>query len=224
MKKLLPLLLLLLILAGCADPALLFSGGTTAPAEPTQAPATTAPPTAPPDDTPLNDKPTGASAAEAGFFRSVNLGMSRGEVLAAETLELLEQTNGYYSPLTVAGVASDLLYNFSTDDRLISITVISSEQHTTSSAYIADFNAYVKALTDKYGEPTEHAEVWLDESRSDYADKGHALVTGEMDAYAAWIHEDYTIVASADGANYEATIGFVIESTAQTPDPYPDGF
>ena len=87
----------------------------------------------------------------AGFFRDVSFGMSRDEVLSAETgfgepEKILDQESYLYSEVPFLNVGGDLIYGFDEDDTLQNILFYAYPEYYTDEIY----NEFLVQLKESY--------------------------------------------------------------------------
>lgn len=101
----------------------------------------------------------------AGFFRSVSFGMSRDEVLSAETgfgepEKILEQESYLYSEVPFLNVGGDLIYGFDEADTLQSIIFYAYPEYYTDEIY----DEFLVQLKEAYPGYDENATLPSDDS------------------------------------------------------------
>ena len=93
-------------------------------------------------------------SALAGDFRNAEWGMSKEELKASESLELVtEVTEWLLYQTTRFKEQVEISYGF-VDNKLVSVTYDTSERHNDSGRHMEYCSATTASLTEKYGTPT----------------------------------------------------------------------
>ncbi len=114
---------------------------------------------------------------------------------------------------TVAGMDCILAYYFC-DEGLYIIRYLLTEEHSTDSLYIDDYEKLVSGISSKYGEPSITFDNWESDSLEEYysGNEGKALVYGYLKKTTYWELDDTLITAVASADNYDVTTEVQYES------------
>jgi len=148
-------------------------------------------------------------------IRNVKFGDSLESVKRYENAEFaFEEDNDdgthkimYYDK--IAGVESCILYRFDLNDELYWVDIGVDETHSDVDYYADDFDAYLAALIEKYGDPTDS-----EENKSTYfrycSSVCQAISLGAYSLDKIWEFEDYKIILSAYGSSGDVFISFSV--------------
>jgi hypothetical protein len=147
-------------------------------------------------------------------FRKTTWGMTKEQVLASETAELVTQDKD--RSLTYKGSVNDLdcriIYVFAYDT-LVKARYSIIEEHANKNEYITDFEKLKELLNKKYGDPAKERTTWLSNIYKDNSrDWGLAISLGQLVYFTEWDTESTQIWLMLHGDNHE--IQFSVEYTS----------
>jgi hypothetical protein len=147
-------------------------------------------------------------------FRKTNWGMTKEQVLASETTELMPQDED--RALSYKGSVNDLdcgiKYVFAYDT-LVRARYSIYEEHSNKNEYITDYEKLKEILNNKYGNPTKDRTTWLSSIYKDNPkDWGLAVSIGHLAYFSEWDTESTKIWLMLQGDNHE--IQFTVEYTS----------
>jgi hypothetical protein len=147
-------------------------------------------------------------------FRKTTWGMTKDEVIAAETTDVTPQLddNTISYKGTVNSLDCNIVYVF-IHDTLVRAYYDITEVRTNKNQYIRDYEGLKKILTDKYSQPDKDRVTWLNDMYQDNVnDWGQALSIGHLAYFSEWLTETTDIWLMLQGDNYK--IKFVVEYTS----------
>ncbi|MCD7819686.1 MAG: hypothetical protein LUH07_11645 [Lachnospiraceae bacterium] len=136
---------------------------------------------------------------------------STGEMTAYEADYIVYDT-------TVSGLDCLLVYYFC-DEGLFTVKYILTEDHSTYSIYIDDYDKLVSGVTSKYGDPLLNNDSWTSDSKKEYysGQEGKALVYGYLERAAYWFLSETVIGIHSSADNYSVTTYVQYESLSISP-------
>lgn len=149
-----------------------------------------------------------SSAAHAGDFRKATWGMNIEEVRKTEKIK-----PSYTSDTALAYELSLLnrpfsaMYLFS-HEKLVRAKYYCTQTFSNKNKFVGIFNDLVKALTKKYGKPTE-ANKYFDNDyyRNDPSTWGLGISAGKIAFYTKWDLKKTFVIAFLDGENFKIDCG-----------------
>lgn len=79
-----------------------------------------------------------------------------------------------------------------------------TEEHSNDNQFIWDFESLGKLLREKYGEPNDHGEIWIDDTFKEYSrNRGMDIASGRLRLATEWNIGQVTINHALTGDNYE---------------------
>lgn len=152
-------------------------------------------------------------------FRNVNWGVNPEEVKSAETEELVDTSDdGITYATTLSGYDVTLAYFFNDDGQLYQAMYVLDEKHSSDNLYLSDYEALQRGLTEKYGDPDEEKDVWLDDLYKDNPQKyGFAVAVGHYVRKSCWNLDNTEIDLIIMGDNFDITVAVQYKSNEIMP-------
>ena len=129
-------------------------------------------------------------------FRKIRWGMAKDEVIAGETLELIDtvkfetRITKSFGPDETAAYIGDaeskdvlIIYGFY-GNCLTNAIQFFTEQYEDKSPYIEAYDLHKAELTERYGLPLESGDLWLDDGF--YDNRATDLDAGNLSLYSTW--------------------------------------
>lgn len=165
-----------------------------------------------------------ASMSQTTDFRNVRWGMTKSEVIAAETETKLtsstSETDLLIGFVTVAGMDAVLYYEFGADGLLRQAVYSFRTEHTNDNLYIEDFNRLKGLLTSKYGAPAFDKPLWKNDFFKEHPDGwGLAVSRGDVTFGATWSTPTTEITLLLYGDNYKVSHNLYYVSSKAKPEP-----
>lgn len=147
---------------------------------------------------------------ETGDFRRAVWGMTRGEVMKSESLELKQEIeDSLWYEGNIGGLSCNIIYIFAAG-RFVRAKYYVTEQYSVTTKYISAYGDLKNSLTEKYGKPKDDFTYWLDELfKDDPNEWGTAVSAGHVSFFATWERPKTTITLALTGDN--GSINFGIE-------------
>jgi len=147
-------------------------------------------------------------------FRKTNWGMTKEQVLASETAELIAKDKD--REIKYKGSVNDLdcwiIYAFAYDT-LVKARYSIYEEHVNKNEYITDFEKLKEILNKKYGNPAKDRTTWVSNIYKDNSrDWGLAISLGQLVYFTEWDTETTQIWLMLQGDNNQ--IQFSVEYTS----------
>lgn len=118
-------------------------------------------------------------------------------------LDILQDGDTLWTTASVAGKDADIFFAFE-NNQLVQGVVSFSEKHSNDFSYISDFETIKELLVEKYGEPVEDDEAWLNDLfKDDPMDYGLAVAAGHLIYRVIWETSDTQITLLLTGDNYD---------------------
>ena len=151
-------------------------------------------------------------------FRSVAWGMTKEEVLGAEELAPLEQSElSLTYKVEVAGYEAALLYLFE-KGRLLSAGYVFDVTRENQNDYVTDFDNLRDMYAKVYGKPESIGQKWYDETYKGNSGKyGLAIASGHMEYLASWQTETTEVHLVLNGGEGEIFLGTVYRAIGSEP-------
>ncbi len=152
-------------------------------------------------------------------FRKTHWGMTINEVKATEDSEPADETDKYllYENQLVANLKTSIGYRFSSG-KLVIAKYIFEEDYANAKSYKLSYDRLNDVLSEKYGPPNRHEEVWLDPLFKDAPDQiGTAIALGDVILFSIWNLGDTNIAHGVDCENKR--IRHIIEYSSTTLEP-----
>ncbi len=125
-------------------------------------------------------------------------------------LEHHEYRVGYHTQ--IENIDTSLIYTFY-DNKLGQATYVFEANHEDASNYVQDFQAVKQWVKQKYGEPTDEQEIWLDDLYAyDKSLWGQAVLRGHLVMMAEWKYPETEVTLVLDGGG--DTVGLVADFTS----------
>lgn len=134
-------------------------------------------------------------------FRKVVWGMTKEAVLDAEELKPIDQdieTISYNTIILRKNVK--LIYRFS-ENKLVAASYTLTDKYLNTRSYIESYYDFAKALTEKYGTPSNQEIVWLDDTYKNNPSKRNlALSAGHLQYHSNWSTDETSIRCNLFGS------------------------
>jgi hypothetical protein len=171
-----------------------------------------------PDDSDVLSKKTNCykTIENNSDFRYVKWGMPINQVKLLETEELsLEEKDYLIYETKFDNHDANLIYSFTSDNKLSNVGYIFTEKHTNDLLYIDDYNNILKYLKSMYGQPYEDKDIWLNNLfKDDPQYYGTAIACGHYAKRAKWKYKNEEIYLYLSGDNFEINLGVLFFSNA----------
>lgn len=153
---------------------------------------------------------------ETPDYRNSMWGMNWEEVKAAEgdivweTEEPVGSANGYYA--SIGGIDFFVTFSFDNNGLLCQGTLVYEKNNANYYFYITDFDALAEALTNKYGKPTQEADVWMnDYYKNTKSEQGTAVALGYFYRLYIWETDNTIIQMVLGNQSYEIILGITYQ-------------
>lgn len=157
-------------------------------------------------------------------FRTAKWGDSMDVVKAYETAEFYKviDDKALVYKGSVAGLDAGINYFFDPEYGFYMGAYRLTDEHSTGSGYITDFNTLKAAVIEKYGEPTTDDIINIS-SLAEEHEAGDAFWLGYTVYSATWDLDDFRITMGMTCDNGEVTCGLFYATNDFTPDTNTDG-
>lgn len=146
-------------------------------------------------------------------FRKTKWGMSKQQVLATETLELVSEREGSLTYMSAILHKKVLIgYSF-VKNKLFRGTYLLREPHSNKNDFIEDYDDFKQMLTKKYGKPKKDNIVWRNNLfKNDFSQWGTAIGVGHLVYASEWETDSTKILCLLSGDNFKISLGVGYES------------
>lgn len=158
------------------------------------------------------------SAMQAQDFRKATWGMTKSQVKATESLEIVtEDEDNLIYETTLAGYDVYLAYVF-VNGKLAKARYAFDETHINKNDYISDYEYFKTNLEKKYGEALVDEEMWYTDSymKNDKTSWGRAISNGELKMFARFANSKTVITTALLAQDYR--IVHLIEYSSTDPE------
>jgi hypothetical protein len=152
--------------------------------------------------------PLREGAAASPDVRNVRWGMTQKEVIKAERGKPSTQSAQLLSfKRDVAGMASELLYRFNAEGKLVALICDVTQVHSEPNLHLSDFQSLHNALSSRFGKPRREGDIWRNDLfRSDGKNWGTAVVAGHLAKMSEWRNDATRAELLLTGDNFKAQL------------------
>lgn len=107
----------------------------------------------------------------------------------------------------VAGIACNIDYLFSSQNRLVKTRYSFAQEHAEKNAYIADFIKLNEYFSEQYGKPQREEQIWHDPRlKNDPAKWGYAVSLGHLSYQTRWVVSETQIILNLFGIDDKVSL------------------